>query len=1392
MASRSDIATINKLNPAIIWIANQIINSDKHDVTSLGQSRVGLDNFTQVMNVETSQVQDLNFRFQDIAPPITTRLLNTKSDSRDLYPIDSLSHFLARPVQIGHSSIPVDGWVFHPVPSIVIENSHLRNVIESFSAIRFDLEIDVIIHTNKLNFGELVLAWIPYPVNIYQPYHRSIFQLVQFPHILINLSETRRYNMHIPYLGQQDYLNVMTSDFTQYGALIMKPLVACNSSQGAVPQYTMYGRLTNVKFALPLPIPISILDRCKSIFVPGMDKLSNYFPIVSSDKTSPAATLSDINNIKTSSSTAPSRLERMYGWFRGNAILATPETYRFRTINKNLIRVQGYLYARPRLSPVTRAELDIAKYHLSVHNECKFKSQSMLSAAVEIGSVLSKLSPYNETATQAVKQIGMRVGWIAEEATKVLLGPNNLSTASDMTPTGPVDNLIRNRLSQNHLIATGAIPYSKGAGDTILIIPVSPTVVAATTLDTIPAAMSHPLMWASRMFKRWRGSLTFTFRIYGTIFASMQTHVYWTLVPDAASSTSHLIPRTTVDTHQTVEFKVDVPFMAIKRFLTVGMPNGFLKWVVETPLCYSHPTDVQGDSLLYTVWVSAGEDFQLEGPTTTSLLVRIPASGSTGAARAVTLPPYQSEYGSDLFDDTIAGVDMDYIKYKDIWYRIRFTSFKNKLILLPMDRYVSEISTWDPISLRWKPIDARIPQVFSNTEIRCILHYPNTNDYELSLLSTTESPPFKSWFDQTVAPVAADYKVWDRVNPIPNAPLGSPYLDYSVLVLESQLITFIYVLGKVSYVTGSILMSHPTSVYFVSGDSMPLVTGSGVIYIQTQDKSKAACTLNTDVASTRYGHLSIAKTALSTSLAWGNYLPPALTDTLPTVPTGYFGKHIPNGFDIISISTGYTHRRYIHSEGRFVVDDKPEMVHFIEANRFEIQATIYLQRLGRHVVVGAVVNKGYFYINDNGLYTLCVPFRASSAYDIYDNTTQYFTFNLVPWRGRYADLDNRASVLLQFNTTGLIHDVNQTVDTTSRLPALVVNDLNPDPQPPSGVAPLYFNKRALNQFGLLSYFRLAAPADGSQDKYDPPEHNYDNVMRNNQITYAGTAQATLESDMIAESAPIEEPVLSNPAPPMSSVALDAIMDITKMASLFYYGTPSVRSFFMPLGPISLDPKPKTYLEWIRMMYLFSSGSTVVKVSTEMPIMLSILPYSSGFSIPATLSPLPPQDIQNMSGDFFFRSLASTGSYMINPNVSPMEVVVPFLSDSLALFNVFANRFCDNNYPAIMMSSPSVDTQSPVSIYISAGEDFKLHQPIPPPPLVPNAWADMSVSEQVGYLYNPTERSVMDWFIGLFSSPIVTTRMALRSVYEYASVAFGTYNNFTIPGTTTTMTSAFYF
>lgn len=1390
MASRSDIAIQIKLNPAIIWIANQIINSDKHDATSLGQSRVGLDNFTQVMNVETSQVQDLNFRFQDIAPPIVTSLLTTKSDSRDLYPIDSLSHFLARPVQIGHSAIPIDGWVFHPVPSIVIENSHLRNVVESFSAIRFDLEIDIIIHTNKLNFGELVLAWIPYPVNIFQTYHRSIFQLVQFPHILINLSETRRYNLHIPYLGQQDYLNVMTSDFTQYGALIMKPLVSCNSSQGAAPQYTMYGRLTNLKFALPLPSPISMLDRCKSIFVPGTDRLSNYFPIISSDETSPAATLSDINNIKTSSSTVPSRLERMYGWFRGNAILPTPENYGIRVINKNVIRVQGYLYTRPRLNPVTNLDLQVAKHHLRLHYNNKYHSQSMLAAAVEVGSALSKLSPFNETATQAVKQIGMRVGWIAEEATKVLLGPNNLSTASDMTPAGPIHNSIKDRLKQNNLIATGAIPYSKNSGDTILTIPVSPTVMAASTIDGVPAAMSHPLVWTSRMFKRWRGSLTFTFRIYGTIFASMQTHVYWTLVPDAASSTSYLTPRTTVDTHQTVEFKIDVPFMAVKRFLTVGMPNGFLKWVVETPLCYSHPTDVQGDSLLYTVWVSAGEDFQLEGPTTTSLLVRIPASGSTGAARVVTSPPYQSEFGSDLYDDKIAGVDIDYIKYKDIWYRIRFTYFKNTLVLLPMDRYVSEISTWDPIFSKWVPIDARIPAVFSSTEIRCILHYPNTNDYELTLLSTTESPPIKSWFDHTVAPVAADYKVWDRVNPIPNAPLGIPMLDYSVLNLESQLITYVYALGKISYITGSILMSKPTFVRFVSGDSMPLVTGSEKIYLQTQDKSKAVCTLNTTISSVRYGSLTIEKTALVTSLAWGNYTPPAITDGIPTIPSGYAGKHTRNGFDVVSISTGITHRRYIHSEGRFQTDDTPMMVNFLNSHSFDIQATVYLQRLGRHVVVGSIMNKGYVYIDDNGIFNLCIPLRSTSEYDIYDSTMQYVTFYLVPWRDRYADFDKRAAILLEFNNAGLKHDVDQVVDVLSRRPNVKTNDLQPDPS--RTPTPLYFNKRVFNAFGQAAFIKLAPPSDGSVDKYDTIDANYDNVLHSNQITYAGTAQSTLDVDNVPIPAMIEGSIEPNPDPPMSSVALDAIMDVGKMASLFYYGTPSVRSFFMPLGPISLDPKPKTYLEWIRMMYLFSSGATVVKVSSEAPIMLSILPYSSGFSIPTALSPLPPQDIQNMSGDFFFRSLASTGSYMINPLTSPMEVVVPFLSDSLALFNVFANRFCDNNYPALMMSSPSIDTQSPVSIYISAGEDFKLHQPIPPPPLVPNAWADMSISEQVGYLYNPTERSVMDWFIGLFSSPIVTTRMALRSVYEYASVAFGTYNNFTIPGTTTTMTSAFYF
>jgi hypothetical protein len=296
-------------------------------------------------------------------------------------------------------------------------------------------------------------------------------------------------------------------------------------------------------------------------------------------------------------------------------------------------------------------------------------------------------------------------------------------------------------------------------------------------------------------------------------------------------------------------------------------------------------------------------------------------------------------------------------------------------------------------------------------------------------------------------------------------------------------------------------------------------------------------------------------------------------------------------------------------------------------------------------------------------------------------------------------------------------------------------------------------------------------------------------------------------DGFAQSGPVDNPDLDAPAPPvpiesnsdstdtsvLPTVPVKTVEPLIRMASLMWSGTTSTpHTFINPLGPISDEPLPKTYLEWIRCCYLFVRGSSVVKIVGTTPIMASILPYSGSFPTSTNRSTEPPMDTMRMVGEFFNRSLTSTGSYSIDTQMSPLEIILPFLSDSLALFNTYAGVYTDNNYPTLMLSHPTDNKMSPISVYIAGGDDITFHYPIPPPPLVANIWADMSKSEQNEYLHNTTERSWLEWITGLFTAPTQTVATAFRQIYQYATVAFGAYNNFIIPGTVAKVQGSFYF
>jgi len=211
------------------------------------------------------------------------------------------------------------------------------------------------------------------------------------------------------------------------------------------------------------------------------------------------------------------------------------------------------------------------------------------------------------------------------------------------------------------------------------------------------------------------------------------------------------------------------------------------------------------------------------------------------------------------------------------------------------------------------------------------------------------------------------------------------------------------------------------------------------------------------------------------------------------------------------------------------------------------------------------------------------------------------------------------------------------------------------------------------------------------------------------------------------------------------------------------------------------------LNWLRATYLFSSGSVRLKfvpngtsagrLSSYMSA--SIIPYSGPIESPSYINNNPPVELREIVKlATYATALASTGSVAQDAAATPLDITVPYYSDSPVTFNVFNRVLTDNSYSTIMLKSPISG-----DMYMSAGPDFALKFPMPAPPIVANLWAVINPSEASTIIFGDTTPiGWWDWIIGLVTSPITTVQTTITRYYQYVAIASGFYNNFVMPGT----------
>lgn len=1345
---------------------------------------------------------DYNVTF-DKYVPVSDMTVPSRTTERNVFPTMNVTEWIARPINVKEVQVPssVTAWsVFDTIslPAALFGEREI-DVLKYFSGARFGISVKLIVRGTKMHYGKVLVALVPYPEVAVSSNQKNPVSLAHYPHQILDMNIDGEYNVSLPYIGQYDFLSTLEASFTDYCSLIFCTIAPIPAEVNSPASIVVYAKVDDLVLGPPLGDPIS----------PNLFR-ETVQPVTETAQRKPRNVVEARNM---ASNNTPAKQTKQTRTSRNPLSLSladsSAQTILDEVVSDVLDRVTLPFFYSPCLitGAYTEEAINLAKTKSNIPQY--MRAQASLAAAEMVKTVANAAS---ESLTE-IKQAGLETGaWVSDRLIKRLGGIPHVDESSTVPLPKPSD-FSSDIKGKYFLLDT--ITWREQDPFTILtVLPVSPTTTKLSTSSN--ERLMHSLAWYSKMFKRWRGTLSFKFEFCASIFHSGQINLRWD--PGSLDSTQLMKSNAwsfnnTINIQQQTSFEMSVPFQALRRLLSVGASNGFLYLTTQSTLVFPDAVTTTKSPVYINIWMKAEDDFQFLGLVPTDLRLNVASNDSiqwiekdmsttfnpanTDIVNDNTLSTLINTYSTPL--DLSPGEYQVFIEDSGNYYRLTCTPFYGKRILTPftarvraIDLLSIEIQGTTPVSMDEFLDDGQESNFyFALTEYPGLVYHVTTTGLNVQIQEVFGGQNSRTYLIQSIAFYDAFFEHVDPLIEMFNVDRTTFNQNEVSSLIRDHARTQLYFPYDDLYVPvpqinvpykSCIYNTLPTIVVDIttpngniSGSVSPIGVYDGNNWIIRPQYQSEVLSYVPEIVAQWFDFVEDGNAITMSPTGFGiyingNFTPPqsswvGATSPFPEVQAYITTNNIPveNRWQYFRVTVmEYPSQQIVYAVGRVRPADGLE----VDVNIYDLveygYSVIYNNFLNPYLLPGDgfTINGQNFNIigstpNEKRISTL------RPVIPQFDNPTVIAFSNSPPPPGSFTQLQ---AIALSSVSANLWEEV---VNAGTWQDPHDVTDFNPIIIDPN--FPTTFRAQASKVVGDI----MNNVMGNATSEQPPDQQQVAGVSSSLQVESHDTAETT-GADMVTGASIVNSD--NNEARDSCDVVMN--MDdpnvVIKAPSLV--GTvdhvSALNNMAHPFGPIlSNDNSLSNYLDWIRTLYLCSRGSYVVKLipNTDAIIGISLVPFTPILQDAGIITSLPLiGSFTQLAKDF----LLGVSTSIIAPPLQLFEVEVPFSSDAYFAFNTLKGCAANTNIGAAYFS---FFKEAAVKVLISAGTDYSLHFPVAPPILQVENPDTLSFFGKVGRVaenIDPGARSTTG-IKGFFQRQLNTVK---NGVLALVAVSSGMYND----------------
>lgn len=536
-----------------------------------------------------------------------------------------LAQFLQRPVRIldadwtvtaGNYQVALDPW------TLFLENTQVRNRIEGYRLIQGKINLRIAINGGPFFYGRAIAAYFPR-----QAYNGHSFgavtgdyykqQLSMLPHIFLDPTASEGGELVCPFLCPDNWLDLAGTTYSDMGRLhicSLNDLLHANSSTGTV-NISVYAWMTDVRLAAPTTAAYGtyVAHSGQEITV-GAAALSLVGAAIAWFQHSKC---SYVGEQRSDTSDRLDRLEQALephaGDEYGTGIISKPASA--------IAKLAGGLANIPIIRPYARPTEMVASAVGRIAHVFGFSRPAIVSDLVKC----------------KIKNIGNMANTDQHEAvTKLTLdSKQELSVDPRTVGLSDVDEMSVDYIKQKECFMTSMLWNESQVGETLIgNISIGPDFHNEEVINTHLLNVLAPMYTLAAPFKFWRGSIKLRFQIAasqlhrGRLRFSYDPLQHYGGSPDENETYSRIVDlATNRDFEMVISWNHPHSWLRVNDRLGTGFfnhpggttnvdpdyHNGQVRIEVVNELTSPNPALAQ--PVYINLFVSAGEDFELAGPT---------------------------------------------------------------------------------------------------------------------------------------------------------------------------------------------------------------------------------------------------------------------------------------------------------------------------------------------------------------------------------------------------------------------------------------------------------------------------------------------------------------------------------------------------------------------------------------------------------------------------------------------------------------------------------------------------------------------------------------------------------------------------------------------------------